>query len=677
MGFAQELKEFTAGLQSGWKMMDDSEYRKAYLKARSGASKRHYGYGSDEDEDSSLSDFEAGAKSLLGARGRAFRAGDINTLNKLDEDIINYNKMDPNIGAGTSELYATGGLVGSSIKRAVDDATMPSDEAAPTNTEQFDVADKMFELASPGVDAGVKNMVQNLTASNEAVAVDGGEDKYRAFAQNEGAFTKDQIAALDQIIDPDNVLPEEAKSAARIAAMYEYYDKKGEPDKGAAAANGLLMYNKANSQTRGMLASQALEDGDVRAAAKLIADAYNYDLPGPMQIRPAVATEGEDFTVGPDGAVKAKIVKGNVTQEEINATPPQLAQMAQQLRSGQAFTQQLGQVAAQAKARGIGAKPQAKAGAAAPATEAIDTTALIKEHNILKRQHAAAETEEERARIEDKATEVYGKIVAGVRQNIPAKKRSDTGVAYALRGLGVTPLSPSGSAKAKASEAVDVDKMTRAVTTRGYVDMLSDKDVDTGEAIPVAQGDARSEATAPARARGRFVESMTTGQLGSTKADIRSENTTNLSVKGEKLNEVYKEYEEAIAGTPEAPSMIAKRLPPKDIGRIQDAAVVIGQKNEMTKGQVARLMNEAVNPNTPVRFDSSGRLRIGDNRPVIVDGATARQIMGVQKSVRERGPTPLPPADLKEAKRVLKERPDQRQKMLNYLTENGFSTEGL
>lgn len=663
MGFAQDLKEFTAGLQSGWKLMDDSEYRRAYIKARGGGSKGPYGLGPEED-DESLSDFEAGAKNLVSYRSKAARLGDVNLMDRIDADAIKFNKLNPNIGKGTSEFYAMGGLVGSATKRAVDDATS-TEAVASNNDSNVDVPTTMSDLAVPGVDAGVRTMAARMSSGAVEADPAEGEDKLRAFAENKGAFTKEQIAAIDAIIDPDKVLPKEALSSARIAALYEYYDKKGEPDKGAEAANAVLMYDKQNSQTRGMLAMQAIQDGDYRSAAKIIADAYNYDIPGPMQIRPAVAREGEDFTVGPDGSVKAKVVQGNVTQEEINATPVQLAQMAQQLSTGQAWSQQLAQIAAQAKARGVGAPKQ---GAKTAAGAVPNTGELETELFNLKKQHAAATTQEEKDRIAEKHRAVYNQIFAATAA-ATAKGKSPE---WRLNQRGITPNLPSASATATGKTgAVDADTAISGINRRAYIDMLSDKDVDTGEAIPVASGDARSEATAPARAKGRFKESMTTGEMGAVKADIRAGAVKDAEVKIGEREDIAKKFVDPVI----ANENISARAKGRELTTLEDAAVSISQKNNLTPTQVTRLLEQVVEPNTPIRYDGKGNVVIGNNRPIVMDGTTAKQLMAVQKNMMSRL-KPLPKAYVSKYNDVVKRKGDV-EGMRRYLTNEGFSLEGL
>lgn len=674
MGMAQELKDFTAGLQSGWKLMEDSEYKRALAKyyAGRGKSAAHYGYGGDDDKGGlfgglfggggeKLTDFERGSKNLVTARQRAFAAGDVNAVEKLDKDIVKYNAMKPadpedDDDEEEVETNAFGGLAGAGLRQAVNVEPAPAKEEAGADDE--DAASTMSKLAMPGVDAGLRSLQSKLQPTGAVEDPRAEEDKLRAFANNDGAAPQDVVAALNKIVDPDGVLPKDALSSARIAAVYEFYDKKGEPDKGAAAANSLLLHDKANSQTRGALAMEAVQQGDYKSAAKLIADAYNYDLPGDMRIEPAVAD---------DGSITAKIIKGGVTQEEITATPTQLAAMAKEVSTGKAYTDQLTRLAAEAKAR-TAAEKKAKTGSKASApTQAVDTTDLEGKLTALKRQYAAAETQEEKDRIEDQARKVYNEIRTAAAAGMKKGKSPE----WALGQRGVTPLSPSAAAGNSKSNEPTTDDMTASVDRRAALDAMAGVNADTREALPVAPNGVRTEGGTVARATRQAVDSLTTGNLGARKADIRAENTKDADVKGDKRDEVYKLVEGAV----EESEDITKRAKGRELSTLQNVGVVLAQKNNLTSNQVKNLLEQAVDPTTPIRFDGKGRVQIGSNRPVVVDGTTARQLMGVQKSMTARL-KPMPEAQRAKAIDIIN-RGGDREAMRKYLIDNGFSPEGL
>lgn len=676
MGFAQELKDFTAGLQSGWKMMEDSEYKRAlakYYKSKGGGAK-HYGYGSDDDSPSALgrlfgasdpneglSDFERGSKSLVGARSRAFAAGDVGAVEKLDRDIIKYNAMKPadvdtDDDEEEVEENAMGGLAGSAIRQAVDAAPMDEEPQ-----EEFNVSSTMSQLAMPGVDAGLRDLNERLKPEGAVMADPREQDaKFAAFANNEGAATKEEIAAINGLIDPEGKLPPEALSSARIAAVYEFYDKKGDPDQGAAMANRLLLADKANSQTRGALAMEAIQNGDLKAGAKLIADAYNVDLPGDMQIQPAVAD---------DGSITAKIIKGGVTQEEINATPAQLAAMAKEVASGKAYTDQLARLAAEAKARAGAEKAKGKSGGSSRKTEsgeAVDTTDLQKQLNNLKRQHASAESAEEKAAIEDKALTVYNQLSAKVA---PTLKKGKS-LRYALEGMGITPLVPGAGSTAKPKEPTTDDR-TSAVDVRAMRDAEAGVNADTREALPVASNGMRSEGGAVARAAREAVDSLSTGNLGARKADIRAEGTADREFKQTENFDPLADVGETVKGS----QMLTRRAMGRDISVLESAGISMAQKNNLTKAQVKNLLEDIADPRVSMRFDSKGRVQIGDNKPVVLDGATARQLQAVKSKMDAR--VVNAPADkIKEAEVALKangNKPEIRQEIIDRFIRAGYN----
>lgn len=696
MGMGQELKEFAAGFQSGFKMMEDSEYKKAlakYYKSKGGGS-RHYGYGSSDDDNQpgvlgklfgasdpneGLSDFERGSKNLVGARSRAFAAGDVGAVEKLDKDIIKYNAMKPADGGNSGgnavdvedddeeevEENAMGGLAGSAIRQAVN--AEPMSEASQEEPQQaFDVTGTMSGLAMPGVDAGLRDLNERLKPEG-AVMADPREQeaKFAAFANNDGAATPAEIARLNEIVDPEKKLPPEALSSARIAAVYEFYDKKGDPDQGAALANRLLLADKANSQTRGALALEAIQNGDIKNGAKLIADAYNLDLPGDMQIQPAVAD---------DGSITAKIIKGGVTQEEINANPAQLAAMAKEVASGKAYTDQLSRLAAEAKARQT---KTAKTGTGSAPAQAVDTNDLENKLTALKRQYASAETAEEKNRIEDQARAIYNQIRSATAAGMKKGKSPE----WALGQRGITPLAPGAApaptsakqsaAAAEAANVANADNQAVAIDRRAVVDAMGGVDADTREAIPVGPNGMRSEGGAVANASRQAIDSLMTGNLGARKADMRADVTKDADVKGDKRDEVYSKVEDAIAGSED----ITKRTKGREAKTLANVGVTLAQKNNLTSNQVTSLLEQAIDPGTPIRFDGKGRVQIGDNRPVVMDGATARQLINAQKTMTARL-KPIPEKERNRAVDILN-RGGDRDGMRKYFIENGFNPTGL
>lgn len=121
----------------------------------------------------------------------------------------------------------------------------------------------------------------------------------RAFANNEGRFTDEEVAQIDKIIDPDNKLPPDMKSAARIAAIYKFYEDDGDPETARNAAARMLLYNKHLSQRLGAEALEAFRNGNLEKGIERLTSAYNDTLPDGQQIRASVNDDGSvTYSVG-------------------------------------------------------------------------------------------------------------------------------------------------------------------------------------------------------------------------------------------------------------------------------------------------------------------------------------------------------------------------------------------
>jgi hypothetical protein len=121
----------------------------------------------------------------------------------------------------------------------------------------------------------------------------------KSFANSEGRFSDEEVAQIDKIIDPDNKLPPDMKSAARIAAIYKFYEGDGDPETARNAAARMLLYNKNLSQRLGAEALDAFQKGDMQKGIERLTTAYNETLPDGQQIRASVNDDGSvTYSVG-------------------------------------------------------------------------------------------------------------------------------------------------------------------------------------------------------------------------------------------------------------------------------------------------------------------------------------------------------------------------------------------
>lgn len=379
MGFSREVKDFVAGFQSGWKMIEDAQSKDIYnrylegkmgdedlskydprLKAtpKTGFGKILGGWfdsGEEEGETPVLEGADRGRAILEAKIKRAIELGLTDEVIKLTKSRKDFDTIartgsvgfepvkppkapdlsgaapDPVLPVepefsrgGMVQRYALGGMA----------EEMPEDENPA----------KLFSAAQPAVAAGLRAIQSRLNVP----AVDDGtpNPEVEKFAKGEGRMSEEEIRALDAKIDPDNELTPGQRSAARLSAIYQFYGD--DPDTAADASARLLLREKWVSQARGGLALQALEQDDVKSAAKLVADAYNENLPDGNTIHVKVDPVDKGVVFQQLNEMQEKIFGGKVDKS-------QLVQLASNTADGSIFTSRLAQVAAMAdKKRGAG-----------------------------------------------------------------------------------------------------------------------------------------------------------------------------------------------------------------------------------------------------------------------------------------------------------------------------------
>lgn len=388
MSFSREVKDFLGGFTAGWKMADDAELNSAkadYYRSLSeddDGPSNHYGYGDPEPDQKNwfqkifstsetppggadMDPEERSAKSYLTSINRALDANDPAAAQKIEKDMElrhDMRKRYPRFSRGGPVSAMRGAVAIPETSQEEPPAPEPQLERAPYGFEgdfrpddleyrdeeaKSRVIEDMTQGAVPGIELGLQNLESKLQKTGGAVS--DGTEAAQMFARGDNAVSQEAFDAMMQKIDPDNRLPKEARVAAAIRYATDFYLQKGQPEQAAEIANQLLMYSKNSSQVRGALAVQALKNGDVKSGAKLLADSNNYDLPLSELIKPAVASNG-DVIINQDGTVPVQIVRGGVTEQEINATPDMIMQVAQQTATGQSWTQRMTQAVARLKA---------------------------------------------------------------------------------------------------------------------------------------------------------------------------------------------------------------------------------------------------------------------------------------------------------------------------------------
>ena len=187
------------------------------------------------------------------------------------------------------------------------------------------------------LDAGMSSIARTFGLDGQTSALPDARSDRTAQVQryhaNEGAATPEDIRQIDQTIDPDNRLASDAKAIARLKAGYDFFLKRGEPDKAKKYSESILLYTRQAVQYAGAAAEQKLRAGDVQGAVKDITSAHN-------QI-PDGSTMYVD-KIGPNGTVDYRVVDedGDLT-ERGQATTNQLLYLATGMKNGSEWLQQM------------------------------------------------------------------------------------------------------------------------------------------------------------------------------------------------------------------------------------------------------------------------------------------------------------------------------------------------
>lgn len=151
--------------------------------------------------------------------------------------------------------------------------------------------------------------------------------KMAEYLKGAGAAPKAVIDQAYDVIDKKNgKLPESERTMAALATTYDYYMKRGEPDKAKAAAASIVQYQRKLFQQYSAITKAAIQAGDMDGAAKSAIKAYS-SVP-----------DGQEATVKKtkDGRYQVEI-KDEATGKTISNpvyTPQEIGAWAMQVNPG-------------------------------------------------------------------------------------------------------------------------------------------------------------------------------------------------------------------------------------------------------------------------------------------------------------------------------------------------------
>lgn len=150
------------------------------------------------------------------------------------------------------------------------------------------------------------------------------------FATNQGALSMQEYGEIVSRIDPEGTLAPHLQSMAVLVEGYDFFREEGQPERAAQFAAQIIATQRQMSQTLGALASNALENGDMESACKLLSDACNR-FPSDHEVS-IVPNEA--------GLATYRVTRGEEVVEEGRLNTQQLWELTGSVTNGTAFLQQ-------------------------------------------------------------------------------------------------------------------------------------------------------------------------------------------------------------------------------------------------------------------------------------------------------------------------------------------------
>lgn len=512
------------------------------------------------------------------------------------------------------------------------------EEASYDEDADFDLSLKLEQAAVPGLAAGLKLIQQRVATPQTAVSDGTPEDESgaQALARNDGAAKPDEVRAIDQIIDPEGKMPPQAKSAARISAVWEYYSSKGQPDKAAELIQSLMLYDRKNAQTRGALAVQAFQEGRNDEGVRLIQDANNNDTPGATLIQKAV--------YNPDDQTVTATVRDEDGKRDVKLPIQQVAAEAQNIASGKSSFDRLVETVGKRTAPGTSND------------KAITQELFQAQVNLQRAQRTNDQKQIAAARsnldaVEDKILERASKM--GPREGSALLKRLGVNPSREVKppaqpktqGRTPQPTEKERAELAKKQEVRDLNNKYEDQLYNAYslaqAGIKVDDEGNATEAVPAGPGGRRSEVAAEAQARETQRPEMERmgGRYNVERSGLAYKQAPELKQYVEQpFNDRTEQIAQEIKGLVAAKSQGKKEpiMTEPEQRQLRREVDRLAQKNNIDHGELVEFLYNAkynIANREPLKFDSkTGMVQMGRTK-VFVDEDMLRDIA---KNVGER-----------------------------------------
>lgn len=182
---------------------------------------------------------------------------------------------------------------------------------------------------------GAKGLMETYKLGDQkGVDVDG---NHKRLANHEGAYSDEEIKAINKAVDPNGELSESARVIARLDAGVKYHLARGDQKKAAEMAKSLLAYGGLQASKFGAAAARAMQVGKNDEAAKYIALGLD-QVPDGRSIGVAADKNGAFHAT-------AKDPQTGEVHDLGNFDTAQVMKLALGLQSGQEFYTRVAQIA--------------------------------------------------------------------------------------------------------------------------------------------------------------------------------------------------------------------------------------------------------------------------------------------------------------------------------------------
>jgi hypothetical protein len=200
------------------------------------------------------------------------------------------------------------------IPHYADGGVVEEDQAAPAEEEKLPQGFS-YTAVKDAVKGGYESLSEQFKLNGAVDSPAAGRAK-EAMQKGIGAIDPTQLAEVDKAAGLEN-MPEDRRNMARLAALWEFYQKQGMPNRAKAASADLLQTYRMIHNRYDAIAKAAAEEGDVDGAVDAALRAYSY-IPDGKTIKIKKTDKGYAYSYTDDETGKV-VAKAILSPDEILA----------------------------------------------------------------------------------------------------------------------------------------------------------------------------------------------------------------------------------------------------------------------------------------------------------------------------------------------------------------------